>query len=93
MSDIGYLWNAEKCDKVKEDHGVEFWEVVEVLEDPNGFEEDDPQRNEGRFMFVGSTREERILQVIFSDEELPIIRIITAFDANKYWSGVYEDRT
>ena len=93
MSDIGYLWKEKKCNEVKEKHDVDFWEVVETLEDINGFEEEDPQKNEGRYMFVGSTREGRVLQVIYSEEEMPVIRIVTAFDADKYWSRVYEDRT
>ena len=88
--DIGYLWDENKEALVKAKHGVELDEAIEAIADPNHNYHDDPQGNWGRSLIVGRTRTGRLLQVIISDEDLPIIRIITAYDAEKHWRQEYE---
>lgn len=88
--DIGYLWDEDKEARVRAEHGVELDEAIEAIADPNHSYHNDPQGNWGRFLIVGKTRTGRLLQVIISDEELPIIRIITAYDAEKRWRQDYE---
>ena len=91
--DIGYLWDEDKYEKVLKKHNVCFHEVVSALEDPKGFEEaalaaDD----ESRWMWTGKTFTGRVLIVIYSEEELPVHRLITAFDAEGSWLHEYQNR-
>lgn len=79
--DIGFLWDADKYEEVKRKHRVLFYEVVSAFEDPNGYEIADPAGHEDRWMSVGKTVDNRLLAVVYSDEELPVYRLITAFDA------------
>ena len=83
--DIGYVWDEDKYERVKVKHGVVFSEVVEVLERLDTLYESDPQGNPGRYMAVGEAPGGKTLQVIFSDEDAPLLRIITAFEASKEW--------
>ena len=43
-------------------------------------------------MWVGKAVSERILVVIYSEEELPLYRVITAFDAEGRWRDAYNQR-
>ena len=70
MADIGYVWDEDKYELVRAEHGVTFAEVVGALCDPLALEELDPQGHEGRSMWVGAC-EGRVLQIIYSDAELP----------------------
>lgn len=80
--DVGYVWDEEKYRKVQKKHDVMFYEVVNALEDPNGFEQaDEVQWEEERWIWLGQTETGRLLVVVYSDEELPLCRIITAFEA------------
>lgn len=89
MADLGYVWDEEKYTLVQARHGVTFAMVVEALCDPLALEELDPRGHPGRYMVVGSCGEQ-VLQVIYSDEELPLIRLVTAFEANSHWRNEYE---
>ncbi len=90
--DIGFLWDENKEALVQEKHNVNLEQAVEALIDPHHLYEQDPQYHYSRFMIVGQTREGRILQVIVSDEEIPVMRLITAFDAEPKWRTKYEQR-
>ena len=87
--DTGYVWDEDKYEQVQKDHRVRFDEVVAVFEDENVLDAPDPQKNQGRWMVVGKTRQGRILQVIYTDEDSPLLRIITAFEASKEWKDEY----
>lgn len=88
--DVGYVWDQDKYEKVKEKHDIRFDEVVSAMEDPKGFEEPDEASDEdGQWIWVGKTFEDRILVVVYSDEDLPLYRIITAFDAEGNWVDEY----
>ena len=92
MADEGFVWDEDKYAKVLKGRDIKFWEVVSVFEDPNCFEDEDPQGNFGNFKVVGLTTSDRLLCVIYSDEDLPLIRIITAFEAgaedrSEYYNG------
>lgn len=78
--DIGFVWDENKYRKVLKAHGVKFYEVVSAFEDPSGYEFPDLEK-EDRWIWVGKTFEGRTLAIVYSEEELPIYRIITAFDA------------
>ena len=92
MADVGYVWDEAKYARVRCDHGVSFPEVIDALEDERGLIELDPQGHEERWMSVGRGRSGRVLCVIYSDEDLPLTRLITAFEADSFWRSEYERR-
>ena len=79
--DKGFIWDEDKYEKVQAKHGVQFYEVVSAFDDPNGYEVPDPRRHEGRWTWIGRTAAGRLLTIIFSEEDFPLYRLITAFDA------------
>ena len=81
--DVGYIWDEDKYEEVQRKHNVQFYEVVSAFEDPNGYEIADPTGHDDRWMWVGKTVDNRVLAIVFSDEELPIYRLITAYDAER----------
>ena len=90
--DIGFVWDEDKYQEVQRRHNVQFYEVVSAFDDPNVQVLPDPQGHGDRWMLVGKTAGGRILSVICSDEEAPLQRLITAFDAsgevlNEYYKG------
>ena len=91
--DIGFIWDEDKYKEVQRKHRVQFHEVVFAFDDPNGYEIPDPTGHDGRWMWVGITAGGRILAIVFSDEELPIHRLITAFDAERRWIDEYYKRS
>lgn len=90
--DIGFVWDEEKYKQVVADHQVRFYEVVSALEDRDGYEVPEPTGYADRWVWVGKTVHERLLVVIYSEEELPLYRVITAFDAEGRWRDVYDQR-
>lgn len=90
--DIGYLWDFDKSEKTKKEHNVRFFEIVAALEDTTGFDKPDPQDHPDRWIWIGQTYERRILIVVYSDLELPIIRIITAYEAEGSLLDAYQNR-
>ena len=81
--DIGFIWDNDKYLEVQRKHHVRFHEVVSAFDDPKGYEVMEPTGQSGRWMWLGATAGNRILAIIYSDEDLPIYRLITAFEARK----------
>ena len=79
--DIGFIWDKDKYQEVQRKHKVQFYEVVSAFDDPNGQEILDPTGYADRWMWIGTTVNGRVLTVIYSEEDLPLYRLITAFDA------------
>lgn len=90
--DIGFIWDEDKYEAGVEKHHVKFYEVVSAFDDPNGYEIPDPTGYEDRWMWVGRTVNDRLLVVIYSEEDLPLYRLITAFDAEGKWINEYYQR-
>lgn len=90
--DIGYVWDVTKYEQVRGKHGVHFDEVVSTFDDPDGYEELDDSGEEYRYSWVGKTRNARLLVVIYTEEELPLLRLITAFEAEGRWIDEYQKR-
>jgi uncharacterized protein len=88
--DIGFVWDESKYRRVVADHHVRFHEVVAAFEDENGFEVPDPAGHADRWLWVGKSSDGRVLVVIYSEQELPLYRLITAFDAEGAWKDEYE---
>ena len=90
--DIGFVWDEEKYQEVRAAHQVQFYEVVSTFDDPNGYEITDSEGHEDRCTWVGSTVAGRVLAVLYSEEELPLYRLITAFDAEGRLLNEYRAR-
>ncbi len=90
--DIGFVWDQVKYDEVRKKHNVQFYEVVSAFEDPNSYEFPDPSGNLYRLMLIAQTVNGRILSIIYSDEDAPLYRIITAFDAARSYIDEYYKR-
>ncbi len=60
--------------------------------DSYGYEVADPKGVEDRWLCVGKTPWNRIPTIIYSEEELPLYRINTAFDAEGKWLDGYFGR-
>jgi uncharacterized DUF497 family protein len=88
--DIGFVWDEDKYEQVVAKHQVRFYEVVSAFDDPNGYEVPDPAGHTDRWMWVGKAVHERVRVVIYSEEELPLSRVITAFAAEGSWRDVYD---
>lgn len=89
--DIGLLWDENKYQLVRQQHDVAFHEVVSCFEDDRVLEVDDPQGHPDRFMLVAQTPAQRVLQIVVSERDLPVYRIITAFDAARAWLDEYQN--
>ena len=72
------------------DHQVSFYEVVSAFDEQNGYEVPDPAGHTDRWMWVGKTAHGCVLVVIYSEEELPLYRVVTAFDAEGGWLDAYD---
>ena len=81
--DIGFIWDNDKYREVQRKHRVQFYEVVSAFDDLNGYGYMDLDGHSGRWTWVGTTAGNRILAIIYSDEDLPIYRLITAFEAGR----------
>jgi len=90
--DLGFVWAEDKYEKVVADHNVRFYEVVSAFDDQDGYEVPEPAGHADRWMWVGKTVQNRVLVVIYSEEELPLYRLITAFDAEGKWLNEYNQR-
>ena len=90
--DIGFIWDKDKYQEVRRKHRIQFYEVVSAFDDPNGYEVLDPTRHAGRWMWIGETAGSRVLTLIYSDEELPLYRLITAFGAGGRLLDEYYNR-
>ena len=91
--DIGFIWDEDKYQEVQKRHGVQFYEVVSAFDDPNGYEIADPAGYEDRRMWIGVTAGGRVLAIVFSEEDLPLYRLITAFYAERRLVNEYYRRS
>ena len=90
--DIGFVWDEMKYKAVVKKHKVQFYEVLAAFDDSNGYEVPDPAKYENRWLWVGRTPWDRLLIIIYSEQDLPLYRIITAFDAEGRWIDEYHQR-
>ncbi len=72
-------------------HGVSFAETVSVLEDECALTREDPDsQGEQRFVTLGLSNIGNLLVVVYTYREPDIIRIISAWKANKRQRVQYE---
>lgn len=90
--DTGFLWDGTKRELVLKTHGVAFHEVVAAFDDEQGFDVQDPQGHEDRYLMVAATSAGRVLAVVYEVEDQEIYRIVTAFDAEGGYLDEYDNR-
>jgi uncharacterized DUF497 family protein len=88
--DLGFIWDQRKYREVVRRHDVRFHEVVAAFDDLRGYEVPDPAGHDDRFVLIAGTRDGRVLFIVVSEDDLPLYRIITAFDAEGRWLDEYE---
>ena len=84
-------WDPAKAKANLHDHGVSFAEAVTVLEDELALTREDPNaQGEQRFVTLGLSSFGNLLVVVYSFREPDIIRLISAWKANKRQRVHYE---
>ena len=72
-------------------HGIDFTEAATVLEDDFALtREDDDALNEQRFVTLGMSGIGNLLVVVYTYREPDIVRLISAWKANKPQRKLYE---
>lgn len=86
-----FEWDPAKAEANLEAHGVSFAEATTVLEDDFAFTREDPVASgEARFVTLGLSSLANLLVVVYTHREPDIIRVISAWKANKPQRGLYE---
>ena len=87
-----YKWDLAKAKANIESHGVSFVEVVTVLEDNFALtREDSDAHDEQRFVTLGMSGVGNLLVVVYTYRALDVIRLISAWKANKPQRSRYEE--
>ncbi len=79
-----FVWDPAKAEANFTEHGIRFSEAVTVLEDDFALTREDPDSDEEqRFVTLGLSSSANLLVVVYTYRELDIIRIISAWRANR----------
>jgi uncharacterized DUF497 family protein len=85
-------WDPQKAEANLGTHGVSFAEAVTVLEDDFALTREDPGADdELRFVTLGLSSLANLLVVVYVYRRPDIIRVISAWTANKRQREVYEE--
>jgi uncharacterized protein len=86
-----YEWNPVKARANVDVHGVDFAEAITVLEDDFALTREDADAlNEQRFVTLGMSSIGSLLVVVYTCREPDIVRLISAWKANKPQRSQYE---
>jgi len=86
-----FEWDPAKAEANLGAHGVSFSEAVTVLEDDFALTREDPDAmGELRFVTLGLSNFANLLVVVYTHREPDIVRVISAWKANKPQKGFYE---
>lgn len=84
-------WDPAKAKANLREHGVSFAEAASVLEDEFALTREDPDaQGEQRFVTLGLSSVENLMVVVYTYREPDIIRVISAWKANKRQRLYYE---
>ncbi len=87
-----FAWDPAKARANLRDHGVSFAESVTVLEDDFALTQEDPDaQGEQRFVTLGLSSFGNLLVVVYTYRRPDVIRIISAWKANKRQRVRYEE--
>ena len=88
---VRFEWDPLKAAANLRTHQVSFAQAVTVLEDDFALTREDPDAmQESRFVTLGLSNLGNLLVVVYSHRELDIIRVISAWQANKRQRILYE---
>ncbi len=86
-----YEWDPKKAEANRKVHGVSFADAMSVLEDDFALtREDSDAEGEQRFVTLGMDTVGTLLVVVYTYREPDIIRLISAWKANKAQRTQYE---
>lgn len=86
-----FEWDPRKAAANLHAHGITFGEAVTVLADAFALTREDPDAvEEQRFVTLGLSDQANLLVVVYAYREPDIIRMISAWKANKRQRGHYE---
>jgi hypothetical protein len=84
-------WDPAKAATNESVHGVTFAEAATVLDDELALTREDPAAiGEQRFATLGLSGEGKLLVVIYTYRDPDVIRIISAWKANRRQKALYE---
>ena len=87
-----FEWDPRKAEANLRTHGVSFAEAVTVLEDAFALTQEDPDAvEEQRFVTLGLSDQAKLLVIVYAYVESEIIRVISAWKANKRQGELYEE--
>lgn len=88
---VRFEWDPLKAAANLRTHQVSFAEAVTVLEDDFALTREDPDAmQESRFVTLGLSNLGNLLVVVYTYRELDIIRVISAWQANRRQRILYE---
>jgi len=88
---VRFEWDPLKAEANRRTHGVSFAEAVTVLEDDFALTREDPDAvEEPRFVTLGMSNLGNLFVVVYVYREPDIIRVISAWKANKRQRELYE---
>jgi hypothetical protein len=86
-----FEWDPAKAQANLRAHGVSFAEAITTLEDDFALTREDPDAlGEPRFVTLGLSNLANLLVVVYTHREPDIVRVISAWRANKPQKGLYE---
>jgi uncharacterized protein len=89
---VRYEWDPAKAKANLRTHGVSFFEAVTILEDDFALTREDPDsEEEQRFVTLGMSSFGNLLVVVYTYRERDVIRLISAWKANKRQRLRYEE--
>jgi len=89
---VRFAWDPRKADANLRVHGVRFAEAVTVFEDAFALTQEDPAvGDEERFVSLGLSDEANLLVVVYTYREPDMIRVISAWKADKRERERYEE--
>lgn len=87
-----FEWDPRKAAANLHTHDVSFAEAITVLEDEFALTREDPDAGEEeRFVTLGLSSLGNALVVVYTYRDPDVIRLISAWKANRRQRGVYEE--
>ncbi len=88
---VWFEWDPDKEAVNIRAHGVSFSEAATSLEDPFALTQEDPASvEERRFVTLGLSDQANVLVVVYTYRESDVIRVISAWKADKRQRKQYE---
>jgi len=88
---VRYGWDPKKAEANRKEHGVSFADAISVFEDDFALTREDPDaEGEQRFVTLGMDATGTLLVVVYTYRESDLIRLISAWKANKAQRTHYE---